>query len=320
MSTTRPGRSHTRAVVLILGLAAVMVTSASALALWVAHRSQATRVERHERMERPTPPGNRGRTGGPSRGRQDGSDRGRTGGSDGGRTGGSDSGRTGGSDSGRTGGSNRGQGPKAADCGAVQPWDTDGDGISDRVEQNNRTFHAFDPARCDRDPSAATGQPASGALLHGVNLADDGDGYVHLRGTDPPDSDDWATLRMLNCLEAVGREARALDVRITVNDLSRRPGGPFVPHSSHQNGLDVDVRYLRSDGRVAPLDIRQSPRDYDALTTQAVMRVFIQRCDVSTVFVDLPSLNFTNDELDRPVLVQAPGHTNHFHVRLRRPS
>jgi hypothetical protein len=41
---------------------------------------------------------------------------------------------------------------------------------------------------------------------------------------------------------------------------------------------------------------------------------------VSTIFADLPSLAFTNDELDRPVLVQAPGHTNHFHIRLRPPS
>jgi murein endopeptidase len=102
--------------------------------------------------------------------------------------------------------------------------------------------------------------------------------------------------------------------------LSLQAGGHFVPHAAHQNGLEVDVRYVRRDGHVAPLDIRQSPSDYDALTTQTLMQSFLRRCDVSTVFADLPSLSFTNEELDRPVLVQAPGHSNHFHVRLRPPS
>lgn len=284
MSKTSPGRSHTRAVVLILTIAAVMVASASALALWVANRQQGARVVRSRDTTRADK--DRHDTRNPD----------------------------------RTNTPNDSDKPKTPDCGAVQPWDVDGDGISDRVERNNSAFHGFDSTRCDRDPSAATGQPAGGALLRGVNLVDEGDGYVHLRGTDPVDTDDWATLALVNCLEAVGREAKTLDVRLTVNDLSRRPGGRFQPHRSHQNGLDVDVRYVRRDGRVAPLDIRQSPGAYDAVLTQALMQSFIRQCDVSVIFADLPSLNFTNDEVDRPVLVQAPGHTNHFHVRLRGPS
>jgi murein endopeptidase len=218
------------------------------------------------------------------------------------------------------GGTDGGGSRPPVDCGDVQVWDTDGDRISDSLEASNRGFHAFSPTACDRDPSAARGKPSSGSLVSGLNLTDEGGGYVHLRGSDGPDTDDWATLPLLSCIEAVGRDAETMAIRLTINDLSLRAGGPFVPHSSHQNGLDADVRYVRRDGRVAPLDIRSTPGDYDAVTTQALLQAFVRRCSVSAIFVDLPSLGFTNEELDSPVLVQAPGHTNHFHVRLRPPS
>jgi hypothetical protein len=283
-------------VVLILGLTALIVASTSGAILWSAYRSHGRRVE-PGRREDPRRPDQRNRPAGPNRGARDGGARG-----------------------GPVEGPARGRGAETANCGPVRPWDADGDGISDSLERSNAPFHSFNPAACDRDPSTAIGSPASGTLKQGVNLTDEGSGYLHVRGSDPPDADDWATLSMLNCIEAVGREAETLNLRMTVTDLSLRTGGLFVPHSSHQNGLDADLRYVRADGRLAPLDIRQSPRDYDALTTQAVLQTFIRQCPVSTIFADLPSLAFTNDELDRPVLVQAPGHTNHFHIRLRPPS
>jgi hypothetical protein len=300
MTSAPDRRSHSGTVVLILGVAALVVASASATVLWSAYRSRGTtRVDPAPRTETPDIPGGTTSPGGRGRGSPDGRGTGVVDAADNGRG---------------------GPPPPLAKCGAAQPWDIDGDGISDSVEQNNRTLYGFDATVCDRDPSNPAGKPAGGALVRGLNLTNQGAGYLHLRGSDPPDADDWATLRMVSCIEAVGREAEALDLRITVNDLSLQPGGHFVPHASHQNGLDVDVRYVRADGRVAPLDIRQSPADYDALTTQAILQAFLRRCEVSAIFADLPSLTFTNEELDRPVLVQAPGHTNHFHVRLRPPS
>ncbi len=83
-----------------------------------------------------------------------------------------------------------------------------------------RTLRGFDSGVCDRDPTVAGGKPADGALVRGVNLSDQGTGCIHLRGTDPPDTDDWGTLRMVNCIEAVGREAEALQIQIAINDLS----------------------------------------------------------------------------------------------------
>ena len=206
----------------------------------------------------------------------------------------------------------------AASCGQAHPWDRDGDGISDTIEDNNRPFgHAFSHARCDRDPSRPIGQAASGRLSLGVNLRDRGAGYLHVCGTDPVDADDWGTLSLVACIEAVGRFWESTRLAVNVTDLSLRPGGLFRPHSSHQNGLDADVRYVRADGRSAPLDIRLQPDAYDAVATRALMNAFIELCPVRVIFTDLEVLQFRNEEVAAPVLVTARGHTNHFHVRLK---
>lgn len=203
-------------------------------------------------------------------------------------------------------------------CAAQMEWDLDGDSISDATEINNRDagYHAFDPQVCDDDPSVALGVFTDGSLDGGINLKDLGSGYRHLRGTDGVDEDDWGTLPLLNCLEAVGRAATAAGLQITVNDLSLRQGGFFPPHHSHQNGLDVDLRYAGVAGFDGPLDIAARPDLYDPVATQVVMAAFVEHCSVAAIFVDTAALGFTNAQLGADVLFDAPGHSNHFHVRV----
>jgi murein endopeptidase len=208
-------------------------------------------------------------------------------------------------------------------CGTVEPWDKDGDGVSDATEENNSKagYLPFSPSQCDPDPSRPVGKFYAGSLDKGVNLTDRGSGYIHLRGGDPVDTDDWGSLELVNCVETVGRAWEATGRRIDVNDLSRRPGGRFRPHSSHQNGLDADIRYVRKDGQDAPLDLRRNPEEYDPLATQELMRLFLKNCEVSLIFSDTGRLGFGDQELDpdREVLTYATGHSNHFHLRLNPP-
>jgi murein endopeptidase len=214
--------------------------------------------------------------------------------------------------------------PEPVVCGTVKPWDGDGDGVSDATEENNAKagYLPFSPSQCDTDPSHPEGTFYAGSLDHGVNLTDRGSGYIHLRGGDPVDADDWGSLALVSCIEAVGRAWEATGRRINVTDLSQRPGGKFRPHRSHQNGLDVDLRYVRKDGQDAPLDLRRNPEAYDTLATQELLRLFLQHCDVNLIFSDTGRLGFTDQELDpgRNVLTQAPGHSNHFHLRLKPPA
>jgi penicillin-insensitive murein DD-endopeptidase len=226
---------------------------------------------------------------------------------------------------GTTPGQNPEPSPASVVCGPVKPWDVDGDGVSNATEENNAKagYLPFDRFHCDTDPSHPVGTFYAGSLDKGVNLADRGSGYIHLRGGDPVDSDDWGSLELVACIETVGREWEATGRRIGVNDLSRRPGGKFRPHRSHQNGLDVDLRYVRKDGQDAPLDLRRNPEEYDPLATQELLRLFLDHCNVSVIFSDIGRLGFTDQELDPDrhgqILTFAIGHSNHFHLRLNPP-
>ncbi len=211
----------------------------------------------------------------------------------------------------------------SVDCGRRAAWDGDGDGLSDAVERNNagEGYHRFDLEGCDDDPSQARGSWDGGEVAGAVNLSDRGGGYIHLRGSDPVDGDDWGILELISCIEAVGRAWKASGRRLNVNDLSQRPGGEFPPHRSHQNGLDLDARYVRRDGRDHPLDLRYHPEDYDPLATQELLRLFLEHCDVMFIFADLERLDFPVEALGAgaDTLRYAPGHSNHFHVRLQQP-
>jgi hypothetical protein len=213
--------------------------------------------------------------------------------------------------------------PRPVDCGRIAAWDREGDGLSDTIEENNARagYAALDPEDCDRDPSRVEGEPYRGRIASALNLSDRGAGYRHFRGGDPVDGDDWGSLALVDCLERVGRSFEASGRRVNVNDLSRRAGGRFPPHRSHQNGLDVDVRYVRQDGADAPLDLRFDPDEFDASATQQLFRLFVEHCPVRVILADVDRLGFGTAELGVPpgTLLFAPGHSNHFHVRLKPP-
>ena len=211
--------------------------------------------------------------------------------------------------------------PGVERCGSPTAWDRDGDSISDSIERNNGSegYLPLDPDRCDPDPSTPRGDYFAGSLDGGINLTDRGSGYVHAYGPDRVDSDDWGTLELINCLEAAGRHAAGARRTLTVLDLSLRRGGSFSPHRSHQNGLDADLRYLRKDRRAAPLDLRYAPGEYAERATLQLFRALVRECPVRVILVDLDRLGFDNGDLARPVLVHAPGHSNHFHLRLDKP-
>ena len=196
--------------------------------------------------------------------------------------------------------------------------DADADDIDDALEAINLRLgqDRLQPGRCDPDPSRAVGKPFSGTLPQGVNLPDVGEGFRHSPGTDPPDSDDWTTLAMAKCVKAVGAALRAEGRELGITDLSRRGGGRFVPHKSHQNGLDADMRYQRVDKKNHPLDLKRNPELYDREATLALFRHFASRCPVDVLFVDLDRVGFDADEVPGVRLAHVAGHSNHFHLRL----
>jgi murein endopeptidase len=102
--------------------------------------------------------------------------------------------------------------------------------------------------------------------------------------------------------------------RLGIGDLAQEHGGPFlgpvVGHVSHQNGLDVDIRLVRADGREAAVD----PGSYDRALTQAVVDRLVAQG--ASLVLEGPSLDLTGPS---GVVMDWPGHDDHLHARFPDP-
>lgn len=146
----------------------------------------------------------------------------------------------------------------------------------------------------------------------------------------------WATPRTIGLLrEAIGEYARGRKApMLHLGDISRRGGGPFSPHLSHQDGRDVDIAYVlhdRSRFGVATsgnLDRRHTWSLLQALLdTRAVTYVFIDYEVQRMLYEHALGEGMTPEQLDawfqypygrraaRGILRHWKGHRDHFHVR-----
>jgi len=84
-----------------------------------------------------------------------------------------------------------------------------------------------------------------------------------------------------------------------------------VGHSSHQNGLDVDVYYPREDRRRG---VPRTPAAVDIRLAQRLVDLFVA-AGAETVLVG-PNVALKGPpEIVKPY----PNHDNHLHVRIRNP-
>lgn len=97
----------------------------------------------------------------------------------------------------------------------------------------------------------------------------------------------------------------------SIGQISKRGGGPMPPHQSHQLGVDVDVRPMRTDGQNQSVTINDAA--YDRATTTALISLWWKMAPVQLILFNDPTVVAAG--LSRPFA----GHGNHFHVRLRLP-
>ncbi len=165
-----------------------------------------------------------------------------------------------------------------------------------------------------------------------------GPGYVIKR----PDNA-WGTPRTVTAIQTAAK--RYLDrglggPAVHVGDISKKSGGPFPPHLSHQDGRDVDVGYvLQGDVADVKRFVTATAGRLDVVRSWALLDAFLGTERVRYIFVDygLQRLLYEHAkregvEEDRLAeLFQYPrgsaaakgvirhwrGHANHFHVRFR---
>jgi murein endopeptidase len=169
--------------------------------------------------------------------------------------------------------------------------------------------------------SVAVGSPTAGRLVRGVQLPTRAAGFAtwdpNLRRSPNRAWRRWGTDRLVRQLLAIAREYRSAHPGarpLLIGDLSRPHGGDFgrefgyVWHASHQNGLDVDVYFPRTDR------LRRAPRtadDIDRRLSQDLVDRFV-RSGATKVFVG------SGTRLTGPpdVVQVLPQHDDHMHVRI----
>ena len=180
---------------------------------------------------------------------------------------------------------------------------------------------AVDPPIAWRS-SRAIGEPYAGRLARGVQLPAEGrDFWTFDWGTRLSPNRSWRRwgtdrlVRTVLDVLAAHREANPEAPRVGVADLSRKRGGHFgrqfggLGHASHQNGLDVDILYPRTDR----LERRAyKPALVDDELSQDLVDRFVAAGAVS-VFTG-PRLSLRGP---RRVVVKLAHHDDHLHVRIR---
>jgi murein endopeptidase len=185
----------------------------------------------------------------------------------------------------------------------------------------NRSQHGDVDTQIRWRRSKALGEPWSGRLVKGVKLPPEGRLFFTwdpVREVSPNRAyRRFATSRLIRITLGVLRShaARHPDApRVGIGDLSRRKGGDFgkrfggLGHTSHQNGLDVDLYYPRRDGRERE---PRRPAQIDRGLAQDLVDRFVA-AGAQFVFVG-PNTRLTGP----PDVVQPLAHhDNHMHVRI----
>ena len=169
--------------------------------------------------------------------------------------------------------------------------------------------------------SQSLGLPWDGRLVRGVQLPAEGE---HFFTWDPvlkrsPDRwwRRWGSDRLLRMVLRVIDEYAAAHpeaARVGIGDLSRPHGGVFderfggLGHASHQNGLDADVYYPRSDGQELQAT---RPTEIDRALSQDLVNRFVAAGAVK-VFVG-PHVGLRGPKRIVQPLIH---HDDHMHVRI----
>ena len=166
--------------------------------------------------------------------------------------------------------------------------------------------------------ATSVGLPYDGRLVHGTQLPVKGPDWV----TWDPITDSTPnqphrlygnehTIRTIVAVTHAYRAAHPHAPRVVIGDISWIHGGRLDDHVSHQNGLDVDVYFPRSDHELrAPTSTSQ----IDHRLAQDLLTRFVD-AGAQMIFV-APSSGFRGPS---GVVMPWPGHEYHMHVRFPPP-
>lgn len=148
------------------------------------------------------------------------------------------------------------------------------------------------------------------------NLLPKGPGYVIYNNIGGKEN--WGTKGTLNSLGSIGQKWLAVsNTPIQFGDISKKGGGSFPPHATHQNGTDVDIRPMRKDGRTGSTSIHDP--SYSRDKTRELIKLLLQDPNTKIILFNDPVLirEFKNNP-GGVVIKSCEGHDNHLHVSFKK--
>jgi hypothetical protein len=146
------------------------------------------------------------------------------------------------------------------------------------------------------------------------------------------------TIEQLQRAFASFRHDSGFEGQVIIGSMSRKRGGRFSPHVSHQSGRDIDIR-LPMWTSVPSSVVSPHPDEIDWYATWALIEAFIQTGEVAAIFLDVsrhrylyeaaramgetpesmePVLKWPNWTGETaPIVHHADGHDVHIHVRIK---
>ena len=130
--------------------------------------------------------------------------------------------------------------------------------------------------------------------------------------------------------------------RLPIGNISRKAGGRFPPHKSHQNGRDADIAYYLRIGH-HPLHLKAATaRTLDVPRTWVFLESMIKRGEIEVAFIDYrlqkplydyatgtrgwsveqmkKIMSYPHGRGERKALIRhLKGHHDHMHVRFNAP-
>jgi LysM repeat protein len=196
--------------------------------------------------------------------------------------------------------------------------------------------------------SQSIGSPNSGSLENGIQLPENDALYIRRYPYIM-----WGSgFLIANVQKAVAqfRQDMDFDGTLVLADISKQRGGDFYPpHRSHQAGRDIDIwlptlrgvfkpKYLTAEGD-QKFGRRPNPEEVDwfaawgliraLIDTGAVQDIFLTHSIQPNVYNAAKFLGVSDEELDnaiqwprgegsgKGIVMHAPGHTHHMHVRFK---
>lgn len=184
----------------------------------------------------------------------------------------------------------------------------------------NRGTHDYSIASdllADSDPNS------NASLFNGLRIAHSSTGYNYWQNTDAIDTDNWATLELINLIERVAREWNKdhPNYPLTTLDMSKQNGGYFDQHSSHQKGTSLDIYYVGTGTYDYThlgnnLVLTTNDHNYDSDLNYELMSKFITYGHVRYIYTSDQTLA---ERSNSDPIVYLIGHQNHFHVEISDP-